>query len=139
MGSFDHNCWSKAAGNQLGVKQAGRCCTVLNSNVMVLKPHCTPCVWTDVKLAQARPRTDMLIAGLHLLDLTHHRAMPRDSETLNSPKLPKSADWLTTFRIVLRLLVCTSSTAQLSWWFAACQWLAVEQADCVAPAPTENI
>ena len=34
----------------------------------------------------------------------------------------------------LKLLACTSSAEQLSWWFLACLWLAVEQAGCAAPA-----
>ena len=45
-----------------------------------------------------------------------------------------STDWSITHGVALRLLACTSSTAPPSWLFAACQWLAVEQADCVAPA-----
>lgn len=39
-----------------------------------------------------------------------------------------------TLTLCFRLLVCTSSAAQLSSLFLACRWLAVEQVDCVAPA-----
>lgn len=43
-----------------------------------------------------------------------------------------------TLTLPFRLLVCTSSAAQLLSLFLACQSLAVEQVDCVAPTHTCN-